>query len=111
MRRRPLGVLTVLIGAIGLFVLPAVAFAHGPQAASLGGSAWSRPGLGAGQGLSPVSAAQSAPLYSSRVAGQRATDETRNFTLLANVAPPAHTPIGGTDLAFWGTRAYAVSFG
>lgn len=111
MRRRPVSVLALLIGALGFFVLPGVAFAHGPQAASLGEAAWSRPGLGAGQGLAPVAAAQGSPLYSASVAGQAATDEARNFSLLANVAPPAHTPIGGTDLAFWGTRAYAGSFG
>lgn len=82
--RRAVRVLVGLIAALTLFALPAVAAGH----------------LGGPRGLGAV-AQEAAPL----------PDLRQDFRLLANVPQPAHAPFGGTDLAFWGTRAYAGSFG
>ena len=111
MCRRPVRVLLLVIGALSLFAIPKVAAAHGPQPGGLAQRAWSLPGLSAGHTQWSLALGRVPSTYSGRVSGQGAIDEARDFRLLANLPQPPHTPIGGTDLAFWGTRAYAGSSG
>ena len=119
--RRPVRVLMALVGTLSLLALPGVAAAHGPHIESFGAPAPANALFPVMQqnffrllALPEVADAHGPDI---RGVGAAAPASARfpvlqqSFRLLANLPQPTHTPIGGTDLAFWGTRAYAGSFG